>query len=143
MPVPFGFSAGDIVLAIQLLLKVSAALKETGGASSEYQEILHFLNTAKLVLEHLGTTDLSKLDLPAKNAIRAQATAAIKPLQQFLTEVEEYATSLGNVDAKTSSRAAFQKAKWTLVVMKKLEVLRNRFTADLQVLQLLLQTEIM
>jgi hypothetical protein len=142
MSVPFGFSAGDIALAIQLLLKISNALKETGGASSEYQELLHFLRTSHLILQHLENIDISKLDTSSQNAIRAQAVTVMKPIQQFLKEVDIYATSLGHL-GQGSRKSILQKAKWTLLVTKKIEKLRVKFTADLQILQLLLQAEIM
>jgi hypothetical protein len=83
---------------------------------------------------------MSRLDLPAQNAIRAQANTAITPRQQFMGKIESYTTSLGNGNAKTS-KSTSRKAKWSLVVTQKIEGLRTRFTADLQALQLLLQNE--
>ena len=53
MPVPFGFSAGDIAIAIQLLSKVYKSLKDTGDAASEYREVSRFLQGLILTLQHL------------------------------------------------------------------------------------------
>ena len=38
MAVPFGFSIGDVIAGINLVFDVYNALRETGGATSDYQE---------------------------------------------------------------------------------------------------------
>jgi hypothetical protein len=40
MAVPFGFSAGDFMAAIHLVHKISTALRETDGASSQYNQTI-------------------------------------------------------------------------------------------------------
>ena len=50
----FGWSAGDIVSAAKLLYKIGVALKESGGASTEYQDISSTLETIIRTLEHLN-----------------------------------------------------------------------------------------
>lgn len=37
VPSAFGFSAGDIVAAIELTIKIGKAIRETGGATTEYR----------------------------------------------------------------------------------------------------------
>lgn len=39
----FGWSAGDLALAIKIIYEVGNALKDTGGTSSDYQETVAFL----------------------------------------------------------------------------------------------------
>jgi hypothetical protein len=50
MPVPVGFGVGDFVAVFGLVSKVSGALRESGGASSDYQSLVHDLNNLKCVL---------------------------------------------------------------------------------------------
>ncbi|OBT63429.1 hypothetical protein VE03_07157 [Pseudogymnoascus sp. 23342-1-I1] len=52
----FGFSAGDFIAALELVTTVINALRESGGASSEYREIvgqLFSLETALLTVKRL------------------------------------------------------------------------------------------
>ena len=42
---PFGWSPGDIVAALKLVQQIGSALKDSGGASSEFQDCLSFVQT--------------------------------------------------------------------------------------------------
>lgn len=64
----FGWSASDIVAALQLLHKVVVALKDTDGASSDYQDVSSFLNVLSVTLQHLKALQAAPLDPdPAQN----------------------------------------------------------------------------
>ena len=39
----FGWSAGDIVSVVSTLVKVGKALEESGGATTDYQDAVNFL----------------------------------------------------------------------------------------------------
>ena len=49
----FGWSAGDLALAIKIIYEVGNALKDTGGASSDYQETVAFLQFLATTLDRL------------------------------------------------------------------------------------------
>jgi len=49
----FGWSVGDLVLAIRFVVKTGQALKDTGGASDDYQESVDFLHGVEATLENL------------------------------------------------------------------------------------------
>ena len=55
----FGWSAGDIVSCIALIVRVSKGLKDSTGASAEYEAAAGFLDGLKITLdklkEHLET----------------------------------------------------------------------------------------
>jgi hypothetical protein len=53
MPVPVGFGVGDFVAVFGLVSKVSGALRESGGASSDYQSLVRDLNNLKCVLQKI------------------------------------------------------------------------------------------
>jgi hypothetical protein len=53
----FGWSAGDIASALNLLLTVGKALKEACEASSEYENTHSFLTTLQTTLQHLQAFD--------------------------------------------------------------------------------------
>ena len=58
----FGWSASDIVAALQLLHKVVVALKDTVGVSSNYQNVSSFLNVLSVTLQHLKALQTAPLD---------------------------------------------------------------------------------
>lgn len=50
----FGWSAGDIVNSIHILIKICEAFKEAGGATSRYEESTAFLEGFKATLSKLN-----------------------------------------------------------------------------------------
>lgn len=84
----FGWSAGDIAFALQILYKVGSALKEAGGASSAYEETTIFLDSLQKMLEHMRifsstTFDADKID-ELRNLV-AQLRGAVTRCQEIRT----------------------------------------------------------
>lgn len=50
MPVPFGFSIGDLLAAGELIHRINAGLKDVGGAKSEYRNLAKTLDSMGRVL---------------------------------------------------------------------------------------------
>ena len=91
----FGFSIGDFVAGIELTAKVIKALKESGGASSEYQQVPRQFESLELVLQHLPSLRVTDEDRSYVNAIRGQAQTIQVSVQQFLGSIIRYKSSLG------------------------------------------------
>lgn len=53
MPVPFGFSVGDFVSGIELLLDGIKSLRDTNGARDDYRELIRELEHLKMGLKAL------------------------------------------------------------------------------------------
>ena len=51
----FGWSAGDIVNSIYLIIKICEAFKEAGGATSRYEENMVFLEGFRVILTKLDS----------------------------------------------------------------------------------------
>ena len=66
----FGWSAGDIVAALKLLHQISSAVRESGGASSEFQDTLSFLYTLSQTLQHLNALQATPLDPDLANNLQ-------------------------------------------------------------------------
>lgn len=75
----FGWSAGDILSAIKFAVKVSQALKEGGGASSDFQEISLFFESLGVTLEEPKTHDGQGTN-PAHVSVLQVEVAAIREL---------------------------------------------------------------
>lgn len=87
----FGCSVGDFIAAIQLIVNISSALKETGGASAKFNSLYQELQQLKLVLEQLrGLANDASLSQSHLNAVRGMALTAKRPLGEFVAKIEKY-----------------------------------------------------
>ncbi|ORY09896.1 hypothetical protein BCR34DRAFT_602489 [Clohesyomyces aquaticus] len=141
MPVPFGFSAGDIAIAIQLLIKVCDGLKDTGGATSEYQDISECLRGIILTLQHLQTLRSTCSDPSIVNAIQTMSEAALKPVFEFLEDVKKYDAALRPNSTTCRLRSMYRKTEWTLRIPQKVAKLRARMASEMEPLHLLMESE--
>ena len=129
-----------ICLPIDLVRKVAKALKETGGASSEYQAAVIELNGLEHVLQHLQALDPTEDNSSHVNAIRGMALACQLPLRDFLTRLEKYESSLGPWADRTTYRGAGRKARWAVEFAPEVKKLRTLVAAKQISINLLLAT---
>ena len=122
--------------------KVTKALKDTGGASTEYQLVVIELKSLKSILRHLETLQPTEDNVTHINAIRGVALACQLPLQDFMVKLEKYESTLGPFVDKRSLRAMAGKSKWAVVFTEKVERLRAMVAAKNISLNLLLSMHI-
>lgn len=156
----FGFSVGDFVSVISewiqpskrvsspdspsftdLIRKISKALKETGGASAEYQDAVVELKGLKHVLQRLEALEPTEDNVSHVNAIRGMAFACKLPLQDFTTKLDKYESSLGPWQHRTHFRGTARKAKWAVSFGQEVEKLRAMVAAKQISINLLLTTQ--
>jgi len=82
----FGWSAGEIIAALQLLNKVRVALKDTAGASSNYQEEMSFLQSVSPTLTHAEALRRGPLDPDISRNLQRHFELIQPPLQKFLSD---------------------------------------------------------
>ena len=141
MPVPFGFSAGDIAIAIQLLSKVYKSLKDTSGAASEYREVSRFLQGLILTLQHLQKIELVCSDPSLVKAIQALSTTALQPILQFVEEIQKYNSAMETPLPSRRCMSAYRKANWVICVSKKVDKLKAAITAEMQPIYILMESQ--
>ena len=135
----FGFSVGDIILAVQIVAKVGLALRETGGASSEFQEASQFLCGLELTLQHLQGFSSADINPTHGAIIQAQVELIRPPLSEFLDSIEKFETSLGPRAADRIFSGVPRKLHWSLFVSKKAKKLQDSVAVPLCTISLLLQ----
>lgn len=128
----------DLCLLIGLVKKVSKALKETGGATTEYQLVVVELKGLKNILRHLETLKPTEDNVTHINAIRGMALACQLPLRDFMAKLEKYESTLGPFADKRSLRVMVRKSKWAVVFAEEVERLRAMVAAKNISLNLLL-----
>ena len=120
--------------------KIIQALKETGGASSEYQAAVIELKGLKHTLQHLQALEPTEDNLSHVNAIRGITLACQLPLRDFLTKLEKYEHLLGPWADRTGFRVAGRKARWAVDFAAEVEKLRALVVVKLISINLLLAT---
>ena len=143
MAVPFGFSVGDFVAAIGVIAKVSKALKDSGGASDEYQHVLRDLQQLELIFSQLlpaapGAADGSTTANPA---IQTHVKISLQVLQAFLTRISKFEESLGSGAPRGPFHGGRRKAQWALHYSKEVDKLRKEIGTQVNSLNTLLGTE--
>jgi hypothetical protein len=126
--IPFGFSAGDFVALGGLVIKVTKALKDHGGAADEYQHV------------EVGTSNTDSQTILCELVGRSQTI-----LQSFLTSINKFQTSLGEQSVKHKQRftSDWRKAQWALFMSREVGRLRGELNscALLIILQLQLLSQ--
>ena len=132
--------AADLCVLKGLVKRVTRALKDTGGASTDYQLVVIELKSLKNILRHLETLNPTEDNVTHINAIRGMALACQLPLRDFMVKLEKYESTLGPFADKRSLRAMVRKSKWAVVFSEEVERLRAMVAAKNISLNLLLAT---
>ena len=140
MVVPaFGFSAGDFIALVGVLKKTARALRNTGGASSQYQHAVLELRSLRSALLRLQSLEPIAEDSSIVEDIRKCSKACVIPLDGFLLSIEK-------LDERLTSRVpAFRKrysqVQWAMKLEPKLKHLERSLDAAIQPLKMLLLLE--
>jgi hypothetical protein len=109
----FGFSIGDFIAVGNLIKDIFSCLQETGGANTEYQELLRELECLQQALQHLdklqngGSSSSTNLD-----SIKYAALSCRRPLEQFLGKIRKYNKSLGVWGKDGVIKSTADKLRW-------------------------------
>lgn len=126
--------------AAGLIRKVSKALQDTLGASSEYQQVIIQLQGLQRILQHLEALESTDSNARHVNAIRAMALACRIPLQQFLDSISKFESALGPFSTVNSLRSGGRKAQWAIHMDSEVKKLQASVTAKVISINLLLVT---
>jgi hypothetical protein len=134
----FGWSAGDIAFALQILYKVGSALKEAGGASSSYQDASSFLESLQQTLEHLRVFSSTNLESSSGVELRKQVSQVRVQVTRFVEDIQKYEPALAARSSRGKLLSGPRKIQWALQMPAKLKKLQDQMTAPLMTLSLLL-----
>lgn len=138
----FGWSAGDIVTALQLLNKVRIALKDSGGSKTDYQDAIVFLGTLLDTLTTLKDVQGTSPHTELPQSINGHVVRLGKEIDEFLQELQkDYGDSLGSFP--TSSPFKIQAQKIQYATSKKVQDLRAKIGPELSALQIRLTGHIL
>jgi hypothetical protein len=139
----FSWSAGDIVAALKLLQQIGTALKDSGGASSEFQDTLSFLQALSQTLQHLNSIPLTPLDQGVAENLRQQCEHIRVPLQAFLEDAKRrFELALGVKTTKNRIFTAPRKIQWALSMSKKVKQLQERVAVPMAAVGLIMSHQV-
>jgi hypothetical protein len=123
---------------LTLFKDISFALKDHGGASSDYQKTLQHLTAVHTILLQLERFQSSTGDLPQINAIRGQSQSIQHEVAQFLEKLEKYNATLGGRSRKGFHHGMLSKIKWSQHMIEKGRILRGSVETQLSSIHVLL-----
>lgn len=114
MPVGFGFSASDFIAAINLVKEVIDALRESGGAGSEYQELIRELHSLEIALLEVKRLELDDSQHHQVVALRHAASQCQRTIDNFCKTIQKYQPHLRAEGSNAKFRDGWRKIQWAL-----------------------------
>lgn len=144
----FGWSASDVLTALATLNKIRVALKDSGGASSDYQEETRFLHSVSTVLETMKSLQSLPLGSDEYNNLQHICQQIQGPLCLFLEKVNrDFEEKLGPQPVLQSYFPKIFRAprmiQWALSTSKRVQRLKDRIVLPLLALQTGMSQQIM
>lgn len=136
----FGFSAGDLFAAIGLCTKIPKALRDSGGAASEYQQLILELGGLQDALSRLAALEPNESNINHVNAIRRMSLACMLPMQEFLTKLKKYEASLSPSEKSSPLRATARKTQYAVTTAEDVKSFRAMISGKVISINLLLAT---
>lgn len=135
----FGFSARDFIAAISLTVKISKALRKTGGASAECRLLVQDLQILQTILELLQDLRPASGSLSHVNAIRGVAITCLLPLRDFAEKIDESYSSIASASSSHPFlRRSGKKIQWSVFAAKDVSKFRSLIVAKVASVSLLL-----
>lgn len=134
----FGFSVGDFLAVGKLIKDTVSCLQETGGAQSQYQDLVRELEHVQQVLGHL---DRLRVSGNSKNldSIKYSALSCRVPLEDFLNKIhKKYDKSLGVWGRPGLFKITSKKLCWGLGDGKEAARLQSYLTLHVGTINILL-----
>ncbi|MCJ1435234.1 hypothetical protein MMC27_004606 [Xylographa pallens] len=125
MSVGFGFSASDFIAALTLVGTVIDALREAGGAGTDYRELLRQLHTLETALIRVKRLDLEEVQHSERVALQQAASQCQRTIDDFWQKIRNYQPHLGQYSFRLKS--AWMKIKWATCKKEDL----SKFKADI------------
>ena len=144
LPVPFGFSAGDVIAVCILVKDVIKALDDVQGASPEYQQLcreLWSLDRALLEVELLSRTCDTSIELNALSCTTRRVVEQCKEsMELFLQKLKSYNFSLRECGSGGRIRDAGKKVKWALTQKEEIAIFWTEINGHSSTINMLLIT---
>jgi phosphoribosylformylglycinamidine (FGAM) synthase-like amidotransferase family enzyme len=139
MSVPFGFSVGDFIAVGTLLFEIGSALRDSTGASEEYQALLLRLDSLKQIMD-LAAGLLSGSQLPSltKNAILMYIGRCYDQLKRFNPIIENHKVTFSKGGSGNRVKDFWRKLLWNLITKEEIKEIENALGGYISAVNMLL-----
>jgi hypothetical protein len=120
----FGFSVGDFIATGLLIKDIICSLKASGGATSEFQELIRELDGLQKVLDMIEGLDGTSGQSFVIDGLKIAALNCQFVLDGFRTKLKKYEAGLGQARSAGRLKDGATKIKWTLMMKKDVQDLR-------------------
>ena len=136
----FGFSVGDFLAVGQLTVKIVASLRESGGAKTEYQNLIRELESLHHALQHLDKLQANTRSTSSLDSIKYAALSCRRPLEQFLSKIQRYDKSLGVWAKKDANpfKGTVDKVRWAFGQTNEIHKLQSYLNVHVATISMLL-----
>ena len=132
--------ASTVTDGAELCTKIAKALKDTGGAASEYQQVIVELHGLQNVLIRLTAFEPTESNISHVNAIRRMGLACNLPLAEFLAKLERFDSAMAPQAAGLRMREAGRKTQWAVLMAEEVKKIRALISGKVISINLLLAT---
>ena len=140
MSAGFGWSVGDVVLLTKTIRKVSRALKDEDGSSSEFQKTIKSLESFYLILSEINAI-LKNAEPAFRNAARAQLDVSTSSIADFNKKLlGKYGKSLGCDASKTSPLGMVRKVSWSFLAAQDVQHFQVELSRQVDRVKLLMMS---
>ena len=141
MSIGFGFSVGDIFTTIEAVATVCDALRASGLASLEHQELLSQLSTLEAILRRIQCLQSDEASQYEITALQDTASLCRCTIDDFWNRASKYHNGLDkkvSSDLRLEIRNKWRRIKWAVLKKNDILALRANLSAHIQALQLML-----
>lgn len=141
----FGWSAGDIVSAINLVNRITKSVNNAGGAREHFQELESELLSLSRALNEISALTSEPRQIPEIVALKFAACLCEDTLKRFYEKIKLFDSTLGVAAGSRTGKvkAVPRMVRWELLVKKDIPELRSYLVAHVGSLNLRLNTALL
>jgi hypothetical protein len=132
-----GYSVSDIISGIKWVAQLLSALKEKGGASSDYQQIIRDVNRLEYILQEIQKTPRTETNTSHFRFICSTASELKTTLEEFVDSINKYDEALGPEWRR--SEWIPRKLQWQVVESPKVKALQSKIAFQFLIIEMLYQ----
>lgn len=140
MAVPFGFSVGDFIAALNLVKDVIDALQDSGGASEEYRELVNELYTLETALLEVKRVDLDDEQHAQTVALQQAASQCHLTIDEFWKKIQKFQPHLRSEGSGSKVKDGWRKVQWALCRKEDVMTFRAKLRGHTGSISVLLMT---
>jgi hypothetical protein len=134
----FGFSVGDFLALATLIAEITNSLRDTGGARSDYQELIRELEGLDRALRHIDVLQSNGASQKNLDSIKYAALSCRQPLEEFLGQIRAYELSLGIRHDANVLKSTAHKLSWSFGKKDRVRRLQSYLSVHVGTINMLL-----